>query len=221
MSRAKKFLNTEIINISTNFRYAINQSKEMLINGNVISLPTETVYGLACDIFNQSAIQNIFELKGRNYSKPLSAFCYSIEQVEQITSILPDLFYILFENFLPGPLTIIVNKNQKTTDLMTSGMKTIAIRVPQNLFVLELLNKFSNPLASTSANISDGSSCTNAIQVNNIFNSKIPLIIDGNESKFGIESTILDISNPEIRILREGVIKKEIIENFIGKKIGF
>ena len=191
----------------------------MLVSGNIVSLPTETVYGLACDINNINAVKKIFELKGRDYSKPLSAFCYSIEQVESISDSLPEIFFEIFEKFLPGPLALIVKKNSKISDLMTSGKSTLAIRIPDNIFVLELLKLHERPLASTSANISYQSSAINAIEVFDIFNGKIPIIFDGNQCKFGIESTILDISNSEISILREGVLKKAEIENKLKIKV--
>jgi L-threonylcarbamoyladenylate synthase len=191
----------------------------LLVSGNIIALPTETVYGLSCDINNGTAVQKIFELKGRDYSMPLSAFCNSIEQVESITDSIPEIFYNIFEKFLPGPLAVVINKHPKISDLLTSGKSTIAIRIPDNAFVLELLKIHGKPLASTSANISSHPSSIDSKQVFDIFNGKIPIIFDGNQCKFGIESTILDISNSEIRILREGVLKIGEIEDKLKIKV--
>jgi L-threonylcarbamoyladenylate synthase len=195
--------------------YAFNQ----LSLGKVIAIPTDTVYGLACDIFSETAIQEIYRLKGRSFDKPLTAFCKDITVIENICIDIPDEFYKLSTSFLPGPISIILKKNNSINELVTSGKKTISVRIPNNPFILELLKTYRNPLATTSANISNSSSLANSESVFKVFENQIPLVIDGGDCIYGLESTIVDLSNIPYKILREGVLKVKDIEDALGHEI--
>lgn len=176
--------------------------------GEVIAVPTDTVYGLVCNFYNLMAVEKIFSLKNRPVSKPLVAFCKSIEDIEKICTKITDKFYLLAEKFYPGPLTIVLMKSNVVPNQLTNGSDTIGVRIPNYNFLNILLEKVDFPLASTSANLSDSGSFTNADDVFNTFLGKIPLVVDGGNCPLGIESTVIDISTDKFHILREGFIKK-------------
>ena len=191
----------------------------MLISkGEVIAVPTDTVYGLICDFYNPDAVNRIFELKNRSQTKPLVAFCKSISDVGSLCKEIPDLFYILADVFFPGPLTIILKKADIVSKDLTCGFDTIGVRIPDSKFINQLMIRLDKPLASSSANISNLMSFDNAGGVLNTFTGKIPLVIDGGICPLGLESTVIDLSGNEIKILREGFIKKELLAEFLQKK---
>jgi L-threonylcarbamoyladenylate synthase len=180
----------------------------------VIAVPTDTVYGLVCDFEDYDAINKIFELKKRSSEKPLIAFCNSIQTIQSICENIPEVFYKIADKFFPGPLTIVLKKRSNIPDYITCGFNTIGIRIPDNQFLLKLLNVVKSPLASTSANISGEQSPISAKQIFDTFNNSIPLIIDGGLSKLKIESTVIDISDGNLKILRESSIKKDELLEF-------
>lgn len=188
---------------------------EIIRNGGIIVYPTDTVYGLGCDPYNKKAIEKIFKIKKRLMDKPLPILTFDIRYVEKIIS-LGVIGRKLADYFWPGPLTIIGNLiDNKIPKILTSGKKTVGVRIPNNADTLNLL-KYCNFLAGTSANISNENSCITAKEV---MNSKLEgydaiLIGDDNKPKdpFSFKgSTIVDISTHNLQIIRHGVIKSETI----------
>ncbi|HYY70787.1 MAG TPA: L-threonylcarbamoyladenylate synthase [Nitrososphaeraceae archaeon] len=189
--------------------------KEIIINGGTIVYPTDTIYGLGCDPYNKKAVEKVFKIKKRLMDKPLPILTFDIRSVEKIIS-LGVIGRKLADYFWPGPLTLIGNLNDnKIPKILTSGKKTVGIRIPNNINTLNLL-KYCNFLAGTSANISNENSCLTAKEV---MNSKLDgydaiLIGDDNKPKdpFSFKgSTIVDISTNNLQIIRHGIIKSETI----------
>lgn len=142
------------------------------------------------------------------------AFCDSIQTIETICDNIPEVFYKIAYKFFPGPLTTVLKKRKNVPDLITCGYDTIGVRIPNSKFLLKLLNKIKLPLASTSANISGGQSSISINQLFDTFKNSIPLIIDGGKPDLGIESTVIDISDGNLKIIRETLIKKDELLEF-------
>jgi L-threonylcarbamoyladenylate synthase len=212
-------MRTEIININADFSKAIELALNALEAGEVIAIPTDTVYGLAVDLFNAEAVKKVFALKERSNLKPLTAFISSIEAVKALCINIPEDYYTLAKEFFPGALSIILEKQSNIPDEITGGFQSISVRLPDNDFIIELLKKYKNPLATTSANISDTPSRLSATEILKDFDGKIPYIFDGGPCKHGSESTIISLLGNNPKILRSGVISTNQIEKILKRKI--
>jgi L-threonylcarbamoyladenylate synthase len=188
---------------------------ELIRNGGIIVFPTDTIYGLGCDPYNNTAVERIFQIKKRPKDKPLPLLTSNIKSVEKIIS-LNNIGRKLAEHFWPGPLTIIGRLiDNNISKVITAGKQTLGMRIPNNTDTLNLLN-YCNVLSGTSANISNDNSNSTAIDV---MNSKLvgyDAILIGDDSKlshpFSFKgSTIVDITSNDIQIIRQGVIKSETI----------
>lgn len=198
--------------------YPIEEIVDALRAGNLVALPTETVYGLAANALNPLAVKKIFEVKGRPYIDPLIVHAYNLAQVEQL-AFLPDIAYKLAEKFWPGPLTLVLPKKSIVPDIVTAGLSSVAIRIPMHPIFREFLAASKLPLAAPSANPFGYLSPTEAKHVQKTLGSKVKYIIDGGPCPIGFESTILslmDPNNPEI--LRPGPISAEDLEHIFGFK---
>ena len=198
----------------------IQQAYEILLNGKLLAIPSETVYGLGADATSDSAISKIYKLKKRPHINPLILHVSNIKMVEQFTETNP-LFYLLSNYFWPGPLTMILNqkKNNNISELATSNLSSVAVRLPDNKIFQNIIEKFNNPIAAPSANISGNISPTDPYHVYEDFGKDIELIIDGGQSEKGVESTVIDIRSKEIEVLRYGPITQKMIEKKVGCKI--
>ena len=198
----------------------IQQAYEILSNGELLAIPSETVYGLGADATSDSAISKIYKLKKRPHINPLILHVSNIKMVEQFTETNP-LFYLLSNYFWPGPLTMILNqkKNNNISELATSNLSSVAVRLPDNKIFQNMIEKFNNPIAAPSANISGHISPTNPYHVYEDFGEEIKLIIDGGQSEKGVESTVIDIRSNDIIILRHGPITQKMLENRVDCKI--
>lgn len=194
------------------FKKAIN----FLNNDEIIAIPTETVYGLAGNIYSDKSIKKIFALKKRPSYNPLIVHIHSIEQLNKIVIDIPDKAKILAETFWPGPLTLILKKQAHISDLITAGKDTVAVRVPDHSITLELLKKLDFPLAAPSANPFGSISPTKPEHVNNYFGNDLKMILDGGACEKGIESTIIGFEIGEPILYRLGSIPVEEIEKIVG-----
>lgn len=176
-----------------------------LQNGNIVALPTETVYGLAADSTNTSAIQKIFELKGRPESVAISLLIPKDAPLDRWAVDIPELAYQLAKQYWPGPLTIILKKKPHIPDILTGGKNTIGLRCPNHPMTLEILNHFPQGLAAPSANPYGQPPPVSAKEVQEYFNDQI-IIIDGGPCEIGLASTVVDLSVDEPIILRQGAI---------------
>uniref|UniRef100_UPI0040498923 L-threonylcarbamoyladenylate synthase n=1 Tax=Fulvivirga sp. TaxID=1931237 RepID=UPI0040498923 len=195
----------------------ITKAKTLLEAGQLVAIPTETVYGLAGNAYNLDAVANIFATKNRPAFDPLIVHTYSLDQVKNLVTEIPEKAAILAEHYWPGPLTLLLKRKSIIPDLVTSGLDTVAVRIPNKEITLELLRSLDFPLVAPSANPFGYISPTSAQHVEDQLGSKIPYILDGGESNVGIESTIIGFENDEITIHRLGGVSVDEIEALVGK----
>ena len=198
----------------------IQQAYEILSKEELLAVPSETVYGLGADATSDSAISRIYKIKKRPHINPLILHVSNINMVEQFAET-NTLFYSLSKYFWPGPLTVILNqkKNNEISKLATSNLSSVAVRLPDNKIFQNIIEKFNNPIAAPSANISGNISPTNPYHVYEDFGEEIKLIVDGGQSEKGVESTVVDVRSNDIIILRDGPITQKMLENKVDCKI--
>jgi L-threonylcarbamoyladenylate synthase len=195
----------------------INKAKKILCNNELIAIPTETVYGLAGNAYNENALKEIFKLKNRPFYNPLIVHIKSASSITDVAIDIPESAMILAEKFWPGPLTLVLKKKSHISDLVTAGKDTVAVRVPNHPVALALLDKLDFPLAAPSANPFGSISPTNADHVFNYFGGKLEVILNGGECEKGLESTIIGFENNQPVLYRHGSISSEEIEKITGK----
>lgn len=194
----------------------INIAKEELIKNELVAIPTETVYGLAGNAFNDSAIQKIFDLKKRPNSNPLIVHIKSSKVLHELATDIPQKAQKLADVFWPGPLTLVLKKRFIISDLITAGKETVAIRVPNHPMTLQLLQELEFPLVAPSANSFGAISPTCSEHVQDYFKDHLNVILDGGNCIQGIESTIIGFENHEPILYRYGSLPIEEIEEIIG-----
>lgn len=194
----------------------IAKAAKLLTAEEVVAIPTETVYGLAGNIYSETAIKAIFETKQRPFYNPLIVHIPSAEYLETIVEYIPKKAKLLANAFWPGPITLVLKKKAIIPDLITAGKDTVAVRVPNHPTTLKLLNQLEFPLAAPSANPFSSISPTTAKHVENYFYDKIKMVLDGGPCKSGIESTIIGFENDEPVIYRLGSAAIEDIEAIVG-----
>ena len=195
----------------------LNQVKTALINGDIIALPTETVYGLAANIYLDSALEKVFKLKKRPSYNPLIVHISNASILEQIAKNIPVKARELANVFWPGPLTLVLEKQDQIPDRITAGKPTVAVRVPNHPIALQLLKSLNFPLAAPSANPFGSLSPTSAEHVAHYFKEEINFILDGGPCSCGLESTIIGFENDEPVLYRYGAISIEEIKKVIGQ----
>ncbi len=195
----------------------IEIAKHLLQSGEVIGIPTETVYGLAGNALNEDAILKIFKVKNRPFFDPLIVHIPNLGHIEKYVLDLPQKAKLLAENFWPGPLTLLLKKQAIIPDLITSGLETVAIRIPNHSLTLSLLNNLDFPLAAPSANPFGYISPTSAKHVDNQLGNQIPYILNGGDCSVGIESTIVGFEANNAIVYRLGGLSIDAIEKVIGK----
>jgi L-threonylcarbamoyladenylate synthase len=195
----------------------IEKAIALLSNDELVAIPTETVYGLAGNIFSEKAIRNIFKTKKRPFFNPLIVHISSMDVLETIVSEVPEKARLLAEKFWPGSLTLVLKKNKNIPDLITAGKDTVAVRVPNHPITLDLLKKLPFPLAAPSANPFNQISPTKPAHVERYFKDDIQMVLDGGACTNGIESTIVGFVNDEPVIYRLGALALEELEAVIGK----
>lgn len=194
----------------------IARAKSILDEGGLVAIPTETVYGLAANALDETAVSKIFEAKNRPSFDPLIVHTDRIEKVEQFVRSIPQKARQLAESFWPGPMTILLEKRQIVPDLTTSGLNSVACRLPNHELTLALLETLDYPVAAPSANPFGYVSPTSAQHVAEQLGEKIDYILDGGESRVGIESTIISFLEEMPKVLRLGGLAVEEIEDVIG-----
>ncbi len=188
-----------------------------LINdGQLVALPTETVYGLGADGLNPEAVAKIFAAKGRPQDNPLILHVTDMEQVDSLCHDIPEIAYILAEKFWPGPLTMVLPARDIIPSCTTAGLPTVAVRCPDCAVTREIIHLAGVPIAAPSANLSGKPSTTTAEHVYHDHKDKIPLIVDGGPCAVGVESTIVDLTEDRPRLLRPGGITPEQLLDVLG-----
>jgi len=195
----------------------IDLAVKLLLNGKLVAIPTETVYGLAANALNETAVLSIFEAKQRPFFDPLIIHVHSQEAAKKYADFKDKRLIQLAETFWPGPLTLLLPKKENIPALVTSGLEQVAVRVPDHKLTLELLKKLDLPLAAPSANPFGYVSPTEPAHVNKQLGDKIDYILDGGPSAVGLESTIVGIEGDKVCIFRLGGLAIEDVEKIIGK----
>ncbi len=193
----------------------LSKAKSLLMAGELVAIPTETVYGLAANAFNQKAVAKIFAIKNRPTFNPLIVHVADVETIYKIAESVPELAIKLINTFCPGPLTILLNKKPIIKDLITAGFDTVALRIPKHPLTLELLQTLSFPLVAPSANTFQALSPTSTKHVFEDMGNKIPYILEGGSCEIGIESTIIGFENNQPIIYRQGAIDIEEIKKIV------
>lgn len=200
-------------------RAVIEEVANILRGGGLCAFPTETVYGLGADGYNPNAVIKIFNIKRRPPDNPLIMHVSSKEMFEDLTSNAPEIAYRLINLTWPGPLTLVVTKSEKVPKEVTAGLPTVAVRCPGHPISLELINALGRPIAAPSANLSGRPSPTNANHVIEDLMGLVDVIIDGGETFFGVESTIVDVTTDPPTLLRPGPISVEDLIRITGTEI--
>jgi L-threonylcarbamoyladenylate synthase len=188
----------------------------ILRRGGLVAFPTETVYGLGANALDDSAVQRIYQAKGRPATSPLIVHIADHKMIESVAAEWPDTAQRLAETFWPGPLTLVVRKNGQIPPSVTAGLHTVGIRMPAHPVAEALIRRAGLPLAAPSANRFTEISPTSADHVRASLGSAVDLILDGGPTRVGIESTVLSLVDDTPVLLRPGMITKEQIENSIG-----
>ena len=214
-------METKVVKIDSN---QIDQNKmkdaaEIIAQGGLVAFPTETVYGLGADALHPEASMKIYAAKGRPSDNPLIVHIAKFEDLESIAKEVPEQARKLADAFWPGPLTMIVWKNEKVPYETTGGMDTVAIRMPNHPVALELIRQSGCLIAAPSANTSGKPSPTEAAHVKKELDGKIPMILDGGAVGIGIESTIIDLTEDTPMILRPGYITQQMLEDVLGEEV--
>ncbi|MCX6164865.1 MAG: L-threonylcarbamoyladenylate synthase [Ignavibacteriae bacterium] len=190
-----------------------------ILKGNVVALPTETVYGLGANGLNKNAVLKIYEVKKRPHFNPLILHIYSIDELKKYAKHIPDEVYKLAECFSPGPITFVLEKKSNIPDIITAGLDSVAIRFPSHKMFRRVLKESCVPIAAPSANMFGRISPVTARDVYKELKGKINYILDGDKCEVGIESTVISFLNDRIRILRPGFVTSKDIEMVIGRSL--
>jgi L-threonylcarbamoyladenylate synthase len=195
----------------------IKIAAELIKSGGIAAFPTETVYGIGANALQAAAVAKIFTIKGRPPQNPLIVHVSSQDQLDDVVEEIPADALPLIERFWPGPLTLIFRKKEHIPQIVTAGLDTVAVRMPDHPIALELIRKAGIPLAAPSANPSGMPSSTHHSHVQSYFGDEL-FVIEGGDCPIGVESTVLYIHSDPPRILRQGGLAQEEIEQVLGKK---
>lgn len=212
-------MNTLLLDVEKDYNYCIKQATDVLLSGNVIIFPTDTVYGIGCLYDELKAVEYIYQLKERQFSKPLAAYFYNQQMMlDYLENPSPKIFKIA-SKFMPGAITLVAKKSKKISDIITSNFDTIGVRIPNNTFLLELIKNVGKPIVGTSANLSNHSSAKTAQEAFDIFNGLVPLIIKDDKTLGGIESTVFAIIDDKFTLIREGAIPEKHLIKIIEEDL--
>ncbi|NLM74292.1 MAG: threonylcarbamoyl-AMP synthase [Clostridiaceae bacterium] len=195
----------------------LDRAAAALRDGKLVAFPTETVYGLGANALDTNAVKSIYEAKGRPSDNPLIVHISHTRILEKLVLEVPEKAKKLMDFFWPGPLTLIMKRTDFVPDIITAGLDTVAIRMPDNALALKLIDKAGVPVAAPSANLSGHPSPTTAKHVEDDLKGRVEYIIDGGPCNVGVESTVLDVTGEIPVILRPGGVTREMLEKIVGK----
>ena len=193
---------------------ALSRAAEILAGGGVIAYPTETFYGLGADATNENAIRKIYDLKGRNFTNPISIIIACKENLTPLVDEVPDCALKLIKAFWPGPLTVVFKASAQISPLLTAQTGKIGIRVSSNACAMAIARKLGGPLTATSANLTGAPECSTASEVIRQIGDKIDAVVDGGKTAGGLGSTLIDVTAAPPQILREGVISSHLMNQY-------
>lgn len=210
-------MKTEIYKASSKDDVCLERAGEILRNGGLVAIPTETVYGLAANALDGEAVKKIYLAKGRPSDNPLIVHISDLSRWEPLVREIPQNALRLAEKYWPGPLTIILPKSDLIPPEVSGRLDTVAVRMPSNEIARAVIEKSGVPLAAPSANTSGKPSPTNARYVKEDLDGKIEMIIDGGDCGVGVESTVITLAGEVPKLLRPGAITPEMLEAVLGK----
>lgn len=212
-------MKTEIVTISSAQpdHKLIEQAANVLRSGGLVAFPTETVYGLGADALNEDAVQNVFRTKGRPPDNPLIVHIAETDQLFELGQKVSATARSLAEAFWPGPLTLVVVSRNIVPSIVTAGLNTVAVRIPNHVVPRELIRTLRHGIVGPSANLSGRPSPTTAQHVFDDLNGKIEMILDAGPTTIGVESTVVDVTSHPPTILRFGGLTRERIEEIVGR----
>ncbi len=193
----------------------IHRAAQAIQRGELVAFPTETVYGLAADAFNENAVERVFEVKGRPKNNPLPVQVASVQDVFSLAIDVPASALRLMEKFWPGPLTLVLRASPHVSELITAGTGKIGIRIPDHPVALALIRSAGTPIVAPSANKSGEPPPTTAEQVLAYFDGKIEIVLDAGPTEIKVSSTVIDITEKPPRILREGSITLDMLAPYL------
>ncbi len=196
---------------------SVKLAAKLIKEGNVVAFPTETVYGLGADVFNENAVKNIFLAKGRPNDNPLIVHVAKKEDISKVAREIPLNAQLLIDEFMPGPITIVLPKREEIPDAVTAGLDSVGVRIPMHKGAREFIEACGCPIPAPSANSSGKPSPTKAEHVYEDLFGKIPLILDGGDCEKGVESTVISLCGETPLLLRPGVITYEMLVKVLGK----
>jgi len=197
---------------------SISEAASLLLSGEVIAFPTDTVYGLGAHSQRLEGIQRLYELKGRSRHKAIALLLGSVCELATVATDIPEIAWRLAERFWPGPLTLVLPKARQLLDAVTAGGPTVAVRVPNRPWVLELISTVGAALAATSANLSGRTEAVTAEGVLEVFAGQIPMLLDGGRCPGGVPSTVVDVTVSPVLIRRQGAQLAEV-ESFLKELV--
>ncbi len=202
--------------LSPDIQQQVDRGISILKRGGIVAFPTDTVYGLGACANQHHAVERIYQVKERPRNMALPLLLAHILQISEVAEPVPLIAWLLAHTFLPGALTIVLQKSNSVPDIITGGGKTIAVRVPSHPIPVALADGLGIPIVGTSANLSGKPSVLTADEVYSQFGDKIDLVIDGGRCPGGIESTIVDVTGETPVVLREGAISREELRRVCG-----
>ncbi len=208
----KELIETEVLREDTS---GLNRAKEILMKGGVGVIPTDTVYGLCTNALSGEGVKRIYRIKKRDVKKPLVLFVKNKDEIEKF-GVINDVAKKLIDNFIPGPVTIVLKRKEGAPKISLKDIDTIGIRIPDEEFVIKLLKSLDFPLATTSANISNRPTPKDISSLKEVFSGIVDFIVDGGE-RSGSPSTVVSVIGEEVKILREGRVKREEIFKILNK----
>lgn len=186
-----------------------------IIHGKVIVYPTDTIYGIGADACNPDAVERVFAVKKRDPGKPMLILVNSVEMAAQVAETIPEASLPIIEKFWPGPLTLIFRASSCLSSRLTGGTYTVGIRYPLHPFCIKVLEVCRRPITSTSANISGEEPPRSIGEITRIFESIVDLIVDGGDVASLVPSSVVDVTGAVPRLVREGAIRRAVLEPFL------
>lgn len=192
---------------------------EVIKMGGIVIAPTDTVYGIISDALNEKAVEKIYEIKKRKKSNPCSILVSNKDMLKKVVKKVSLEEEKIIDKFFPGAITLIFEKNEQIPDIVTSGLDTVGIRMPNDKFLLKVIELFGSPIVATSLNLAGEESKTNLDNISKEILNNVDYVIDNGNTKIGVASTVAKIVGKKVEILREGTITKKMIQEVLEEEI--